>query len=353
MEITSEVLYEKIARAEEIEGHEVIHVAQKMEQLENQVAKLESRLAQKSSQVSLMLAINHQALEAAASGRTIEEMREEVTEPGTKRDTQLYNSFEVRQCILALDHAEERYADLKVAYDQIDVENSPARSIKQTIDALNNNLIGPFSFKEVTALRDYLISDAYRLGRPVMKNIKEVLQKVKAHPDSLFYGEELRIVRQWGQDHERNADIIKRRFGRAFTDPVGYIDPRFDLMLSKDHKKQLLEGRVLLAQGYQHAVFARPDFLNIPEDWVIGNTGQQFHVGEDWWHTDPSGHWWCGRNFQRLTAHELMNHLETALGELRLLYIHFSKETNDEQAETKPAPGTNHSGKTKERLERL
>ena len=154
-----------------------------------------------------------------------------------------------------------------------------------------------------------------------MKNIKEVLQKVKAHPNSLFYGEELRIVRQWGQDHERNADIIKRRFGRAFTDPVGYMDPRFDLMLTKEHKKQLLNGRVLLAQGYQHAVFARPDFLKIPEDWVIGNTGQQFHVGEDWWHTDPSGRWWCGSNFQRLTAHELMTRLETALGELRLLFI--------------------------------
>lgn len=343
----------RAARGDVLSREELILIAQHIESMQRAIIDLSAKTQRLEAKAGVLTGMNTLALAAAGQARTVDEIAEEVLAEGTNKNSQLYNAFEIRQFVYALRHADERYADLKVAYDQIDVESSPARSIKQTIDALNNNQIGPFSFKEVTALREYLLSDAYCLGRPVMKNIKEVLQKVKAHPDSLFYGEELRIVRQWGQDHERNADIIKRRFGRAFTDPVGYMDPRFDLMLTKDHKKQLLDGRVLLAQGYQHAVFARPDFLKIPEDWVIGNTGQQFHVGEDWWHTDPSGRWWCGSNFQRLTAHELMTRLETALGELRLLYIHFSKETNDEQAATESVSGTDCSGKTKERLERL
>lgn len=330
MDITSEVLHAKVARGEEIEAHEVIAVARKMELLENQVAKLESRLAQKSTQVSLMLAINHQALEAAASGRPIEAMREEVTAEGTKRDTQLYNAFEVRQCIYALDHAEERYADLKVAYDQIDVENSPARSVKQTIDALNNNQIGPFSFKEVTALREYLASDAYRLGRPVKKNIREVFDLLKAQPTALFYGEEVRMIRKWGTDHDRNLSVVKMRLGRAFTDPVGYMDKRFDMMLTKETKRQMLDGRVLSAQAYQDAVFARPDFLRVKADWKLHDGKTQFHAGEHFHTRASDGMWWCGTHFNELTGCELMQILETALGELRLLYIHFPDGVTNE-----------------------
>lgn len=329
MDITSEVLHAKVARGEEIEAHEVIAVARKMELLENQVAKLESRLAQKSTQVSLMLAINHQALEAAASGRPIEAMREEVTAEGTKRDTQLYNAFEVRQCIYALDHAEERYADLKVAYDQIDVENSPARTPTQILTDLADNKIGPFSFKEVTALANHF-GDKPALTRPVKKNIREVFDLLKAQPTALFYGEEVRMIRKWGTDHDRNLSVVKMRLGRAFTDPVGYMDKRFDMMLTKETKRQMLDGRVLSAQAYQDAVFARPDFLRVKADWKLHDGKTQFHAGEHFHTRASDGMWWCGTHFNELTGCELMQILETALGELRLLYIHFPDGVTNE-----------------------
>lgn len=137
------------------------------------------------------------------------------------------------------------------------------------------------------------------------------------------------MVRQWGVDHERNANIVKSRLGRAFTDPVGYMDPRFDLMLSKVTKRQLLDGKALTAQAYQHAVFTRPDFLKIPETWTLCDDKTQFHAGEHF-HTNPcDGTWWCGAHFSGLSGYQLMNILETALAELRLLHIHFPGGINN------------------------
>ena len=167
-----------------------------------------------------------------------------------------------------------------------------------------------------------------------MRNsVREVFQLLKAQPNALFYGEEMRAVRKWGTDHDRNLSIVKARLGRAFTDPVGYMDDRFDMMLSKTTKRQLLDGKALLANAYQNAVFTRPDFLKIPEDWKLTDGRTQFHAGP--FHTHPdSGKWWSGTHFTNLTAAELMNTLETALGELRLLYIHFPNGVQNEATES-------------------
>ena len=329
MELIQELRH-KAARGENLTSGELLEVAEALEKLEDELQKTKSRLEQKTTQVSLMLSINHMALESAASGRTIDAMREELLSEGLKRDTHLYNAFEVRQCIYALDHAEERYADLKVAYDQIDVESSPARSVKQIMDAINNNVVGPFSFKEVTAWTEYLREHS-GLNRPMRNNVREIFQLLKAQPHAQFYGQEVKMVREWGTDHDRNLSIVKSRLGRAFTDPVGYMDTRFDLMLSKATKRQLLDGRVLTAQAYQHAVFARPDFLQIKPDWKLHDGKTQFHAGEHFHTRACDGMWWCGTHFNDLTGHQLMNILETALGELRLLYIHFPNGVPNEE----------------------
>lgn len=332
MEITSEILYQRAARGEEVDSNDLREIARQMEKLEDMLTRTKSRLEQKSTHVSLMLNINHMALESAAASRTIEDMREEVMAPGTKRDTQLYNAFEVRQCIYALDHAEERYADLKVAYDQIDVESSPARTLEQVIKDLDEDKIGPFSFKEVRALLDYFRPQTLTLARKPKTNIRELMDTIKAGNEKLFHLEEIRMVRQWGQDHERNADHYKRRFGKAFTDPVGYMDPRFDLMLTKVQKKELLDGRILLAQGYQHGVYCRPEFMDPPETWKLCDGKTQFHAGEHFHTRACDGTWWCGTHFQDLTGPQLMKILETALADLRLLYSHFPLGVTDEES---------------------
>lgn len=329
MEMTIQELRHKAARGENLTAGELLEIVAHMEQLEKDLEHTRSRLEQKSTQVSLMRAVNHLALESAASGRTIADMREEVLTPGTKRDTCLYNSFEVRQCIYALDHAEERYADLKAAYEKIDVENLPTRSVKQVMDVINNNVIGPFSFKEVHAWTEYLRGNAGQ-NRPMRNNVREVFQLLKAQPNALFYAREVEMVREWGTSHDRNLSIVKMRLGRAFTDPVGYMDKRFDMMLTKDTKRQMLDGRVLSAQAYQDAVFARPDFLRVKHDWKLYDGKTQFHAGEHFHTRATDGMWWCGTQFNDLTGHDLMRILETALGELRLLYIHFPNGVTNE-----------------------
>jgi hypothetical protein len=319
----------RVARGDSFSGEELLLVAQHIESINRRCTDYIQKTQQLEAKVGVLEAMNTLAFAAAGQARTIDEITEEVLAEGTNRNSQLYNAFEIRQFVYALQHNDERYNTLKVAYDQIDVETSPARSVKQIMDAINNDVIGPFSFKEVHAWTEYLRNHS-GLNRPMKNNVREVFQLLKAQPHAQFYGQEVKMVREWGTDHDRNLSIVKARLGRAFTDPVGYMDTRFDLMLTRGQKRELLDGRVLLAQGYQHAVFARPDFLQIDKDWAIGNEKTQFHAGEHW-HTDSSGKWWCGSNFARLTARELMTHLETTLGELRLLYIHFPNGVPNEE----------------------
>lgn len=330
MEITSDLLFEKAARGEDIPAHEVIEIARKMEQYEARMSNLERKLDQKVAQVDVLKAMTSATMMAASSTRSIDTLRE-VTKLVASSEAPLFNAFEVRQCICALDTAEESYMNLKVAYDQIDVESSPARTLEQVIKDLDEDKIGPFSFKEVRALLDYFRPKTMTLGRKAKSNIREVLDMVKAGNEKLFHLEEIRMVRQWGQDHERSAEAYKRRFGKAFTDPVGYMDPRFDLMLTKAQKKELLDGRILLAQGYQHGLYTRPDFIDPPETWKLCDGKTQFHAGEHFHTRACDGMWWCGTHFNHLTGSQLMKILETALAELRLLAIHFPNGVTNEE----------------------
>lgn len=330
MEITSDLLFEKAARGEDIPAHEVIEIARKMEQYESRMSNLERKLDQKVAQVDVLKAMTSATMMAAGSSRSIDTLRE-LTKLVASSDAPLFNAFEVRQCICALDTAEESYMNLKVAYDQIDVESSPARTLEQVISDLDSDKIGPFSFKEVRALLDYFRPKTMTLGRKPKVNIRELMDTIKAGNEKLFHLEEIRMVRQWGQDHERNADHYKRRFGKAFTDPVGYMDNRVPVILSTEDKRSLLNARIMYAESFQHGVYRRPEFMDPPETWKLCDGKTQFHAGEHFHTRACDGMWWCGTHFNHLTGPQLMKILETALADLRLLYSHFPLGVTNEE----------------------
>lgn len=326
--MTADELRHKLSYGQTLTDAEMQEVIEAMDTMKNQIQRLTAEKQQLAAKVGVFQGMLDQTMATAASTRSIADIREEVMGEGTKRDTFMYNAFEVRQVLYYLDNRLEDHRYLKESYDNLYAQSTVAVGLTQTLADIDANVVRPFSFQDVSALVE-VHRNAQTLSRPVRKNIREIFQLLKAQPNALFYGEEVLALRKWGTDHDRNLSVVKMRLGRAFTDPVGYMDNRFDLMLTKDTKRQLLDGRVLSAHAYQDAVFSRPDFLRIKADWCIGDEKTQFHAGEHW-HTDSAGKWWCGSNFARLTAKELMIHLETALGELRLLYIHFPNGVTNE-----------------------
>lgn len=306
----------------------MLEAAEAIESLMDQNDSLVLKVQQQGTQIDVLKGMVTLSIQAAGSSRTIDEIREQCMDLHQVQ-LPLFNAFEIRQCIVALDISESRHATLQVAYDQIDVSDS-ARSVKQIVDALNNNLVGPFSFKEVTSLREYFTGQDYRLGRPAKTNIKEILDLIK-NGTPTFYAEEVRMVRQWGQDHERNAESIKRRFGRAFTDPAGFMDNELSIFLPAATKKAMLENNLLNPVAFQRGLFFRPDALIMRDDWRLCDGKTQFHAGK-LFHTDPTtGLWGSGYMPKGLTAAKLTEFLEVSLAELRLLYAHFPEGINEPQ----------------------
>lgn len=331
MELIQELRH-KAARGENLTSGGLLEVAEALEGLQRRNHQLVEEGHKLRVQIGVLQELNATAYTASASSRSIDHIREDVTSEDIKAGSYLYNAYEVRQIIKAHDNRLEEHSCLKNAYEDLHRESTLVVGLAQTIADVDAGNVRPFAFQDVAALVQSM-RDKTMLGRPMRNNVREVFQLLKAQPNALFYGSELKMVREWGTDHDRNLSIVKSRLGRAFTDPVGYMDTRFDLMLSKATKRQLLDGRVLTAQAYQHAVFARPDFLQIKPDWKLHDGKTQFHAGEHFHTRACDGMWWCGTHFNDLTGHQLMNILETALGELRLLYIHFPNGvTNEEPA---------------------
>lgn len=328
--MTAEELALRAARGETLTPDEMTELSKAMMADRRRIEALTTEVNQLKAKTSLLKGMVDQVFETSQSSRCIDTMREEVTSEGAKRDSYLYNAFEVRQLIYTYDNLRADHRALNEVYAKLSAHGNAAIGLQMLTRDIDSGNVHPFSFQDVAALLDvHRNAVVASLTRPVKKNVREVFQLLKAHPDAHFYGEEVRMVRQWGVDHERNANIVKSRLGRAFTDPVGYMDPRFDLMLSKVTKRQLLDGKALTAQAYQHAVFTRPDFLKIPETWTLCDDKTQFHAGEHF-HTNPcDGTWWCGAHFSGLSGYQLMNILETALAELRLLHIHFPGGINN------------------------
>lgn len=316
----TEELRHKAARDENLTSGDILEVAEALEDAFSKAHDLNEENARLRARVKILEKMADVTLQAASSSRTIDEMREQSKDVSVI-DAPVFNAFEVRQIINTLDLAWSRFDLLKVAHDKLHTQATAAAGLDKLLSDIDAGEVRPFSYTDVLHL-----VQAYRggnnLSRPVRNNVREVLQLLKAQPDAHFYGREVQMVRQWGSDHDRNLSIVKAKLGRAFTDPVGYMDTRSDVMLTKAQKRQLLDGRLLASHGFQHAVFARPDFLKIPDTWRIGGKGTQFHAGPHF-HTDNSGLWWCAQHFGAMTAADLMTFLETTLGELRLLYIHF------------------------------
>jgi len=324
-------LRHRAARGENLTSGELLEIAERWEDLERREKGLLERIEKQNAKLEILKGMTHQAFEAASQSRTIDQMREQSKHVAAS-DSPIFNSFEVAQVVYAFDIAEARYENLQKQHQKLGEWCNKEMTVAEVLADVDSGNVHPFSFQAVAALVQSM-RDKTMLGRPMRNNVREVFQLLKAQPNALFYGPELKMVREWGTDHDRNLSIVKSRLGRAFTDPVGYMDTRFDLMLSKATKRQLLDGRVLTAQAYQHAVFARPDFLQIKPDWKLHDGKTQFHAGEHFHTRACDGMWWCGTHFNDLTGYQLMNILETALGELRLLYIHFPNGvTNEEPA---------------------
>ena len=321
-------LRNRAARGETLTPNEMEILADHLEALDDQIVRLESKVAQRGVTISLMEQMNKLLLISSSKTRTIDEIRKEVNE-GPDRDKSLYNAFEVRQIVYAFDHSEQQRMALVKTHETLLQHGTVAAGLQKTIDDIDAGVVRPFSFQDVAALLAAHRSST-SLGRSMRTNVREIFQLLKAQPNALFHGHEVALVRKWGTDHDRNCSMVKARLGRAFTDPVGYMDPRFDMMLSKVTKRQLLDGQVINQQSYQHAVFARPDFLKTPEDWVLCDGKTQFHAGE-YFHTRAcDGMWWSGQHFSELTGPQLMKILEETLADLRLLYIHYPNGVNNE-----------------------
>lgn len=322
-------LRNRAARGDTLSPTEVMDLSNHLETLEDKLTRLENRLSQKATTITLMEQMNEKLLQTASNSRTIEEIREEVFQAGANRDSHLYNAFEVRQLVHAFDHSEQQRAALAKTHDALLMHGTVAVGLEKTIKDIDAGVVRPYAFQDVSALLGAHRAST-QLGRPIRKSLREVFDLLKAQPDALFHGQEVALVRKWGSDHDRNCSIVKTRLGRAFTDPVGYLDPKVDMMLSKATKRQLLDGKVINQQSFQHAVFARPSFLTIDKDWTLCDGRTQFHAG-DYFHTvTDSGKWWCGQHFSDLSGYELMQILETALGELRLLYVHYPNGVSNE-----------------------
>lgn len=349
MQLAEELRY-LAERGENPTSGDLLAIAEALEELERSVDHQKNETAKVVARMKILEKMLEVTLKASSSSRTIDEMREQ-SKKICATDSPIFNAFEVRQLINTLDLSWSRFDLLKDAHNKLQAQTTAAMGLDQLLKEVDSGEARPFSYTDVLHL-----VQVYRAGnnlsRPMRNNVREVLQLLKAQPDAHFYGREVQMVRQWGSDHDRNLSIVKTRLGRAFTDPVGYMDTRSDLMLTKAQKRQLLDGRILAAQGFQHAVFARPDFLKIPDTWRIGHEGTQFHAGEHF-HTDDLGRWWCGTQLQNMTAFEFMNFLETTLGELRLLYIHFPNGVTDETKQDPSTNGTDGTHQTRQRLERL
>lgn len=332
MELTIQEIRHKAARGENLTMGELLDIAETLENYDREIERLTRMSEQRGAQVAVLKEMNTIAFNAAAAARTIDEMRE-CSKEVCSTTGQLFNAFEVRQVINAYDISERQRAALAKTHDQLMSQSITAIGVEQLISDVNKANVHPFSYQDVAALVEMYRSTS-SLTRPMRNNVREVFQLLKAQPNALFHGQEVKMVREWGANHDRNLSIVKARLGRAFTDPVGYMDTRFDMMLSKTTKRQLLDGKALLANAYQNAVFTRPDFLKIPEDWKLLDGRTQFHAGEHFHTRATDGLWWCGTHFNDMTGHQLMNILETALGELRLLYIHFPNGVQNEATES-------------------
>ena len=279
--ITTAYLRSVAQQDRKLEAQYILEIADFIDSMERRAKHLIEKVQQLEAKVAVLTGMNTLAFAAAGSARKIEEIAEEVKSEGTNKNSQLYNAFEVRQLIYAYEHALESGRDWKEAYDK------------------------------------------GKLERPVKNNIKEVFDAIKAGSEQHFYLSEIRLVRTWGQDHERNADHYKRRFGKAFTDPVGYMDENISSILPTEEKKELRAKNVIASGAFPHGVYRRPTFLHIPDDWKICDGDTQFHAGEHFHTRQSSGLWWCGTLFQDLSAAQLALILETTLAELRLLYSHY------------------------------
>lgn len=327
--MTADELRHKLSYGQTLTDAEMQEVIEAMDTMKNQIQRLTAEKQQLAAKVGVFQGMLDQTMATAALTRSIADIREEVMGEGTKRDTFMYNAFEVRQVLYYLDNRLEDHNYLKEAYDNLYAQSTVAVGLTQTLEDIDANVVRPFSFQDVEALVE-VHRNVQTLSRPVRKNIREIFQLLKAQPNALFYGEEVRALRKWGTDHDRNLSVVKSRLGRAFTDPVGYMDPHFDMMLSKVTKRALLDRKALSANAFSNAVFARPDFLKVPENWKLFDGKTQFHAGEHFHTRACDGLWWCGTHFNDLTGSELMNILETTLAELRLLYIHFPNGVTNE-----------------------
>lgn len=310
MTITVQELREMAARGENLTAGEILEVA---EQLEQQ-AVYGKTLAARNSILNNMV---KETLDVAASSKTIETISYELQD--TTRNP-MYNAFEMRQFVHAFEMQETRIKRMAATIAMVDSISKQKTSAQDIIGEIQRGADRVFSTWEVVNLLTYLRKSG--LTRTPKKNVKEVFDLLKAGNEELYYASEIYMIRQWGQDHERNTDTIKRRFGKAFSEPYAYSENGLSFILTASQKKDMLKRGVIQANSYQDALYFRPDCCDIPEGWRP--KGPQLHAGPHF-HTDDKGLWWCGVRLADLSGRDLAQFLETTLAELRLLYITFPK----------------------------
>ena len=312
---TTELRY-MAARGENLTAGQLLEIADLLDEQDR-------RLQQRGAQVKLLKGIAENAIIVSGKSRTIAEIEAELP------DADLFNAFEMRQVIKAFQVSEARLEQVKQTLKEHDtamLSNAPLESILKDIDEENIRL---FSFVEVRRVLDHFRTSKIKLSRPIRNNIKEVFDLLKTDAP-LYHAAEVKMLRQWGGDMERNLTLVKRRFAQAFNTPVAYMEPGVPTILTKEVKKQLLSNCVIRPNTYAQGLFSRPDFLDVPLSFCMPTKGQ-FHAG-DHFHTNTQGLWWCGYKFDNMTTSDLIETLEITLAELRLLYIHFGKDHETSKA---------------------
>lgn len=312
MELTPEEIRHKAARGENLTADEMLELA-------NCLEAHKDRAVVQAATIKLLNSAVEGIRKLTLGCRTSTEI-----EVALEKGEVIFTSSEMKFMLKAYQDAEKSH---RKAYGLLqDYQESIARDapLEGILKDLNEGNVRLFSFKELRKVVEHFRTPTMKLGRPPREGLKQVLDLLH-QDDQLFYAQEVRLVRKWGSDQESLCNKFKRRFGQAFTDPTAYWDPDFRNALEVEHKKALVKSGSLKESVYPKPLYVRPNFLEVDPNWSFPK-GAQFHAGKHF-HTNPStGKWWSGTHFENLTAAELVEMLETTLGELRLLYTHFRED---------------------------
>lgn len=312
---TANDLYNRCLRGENIPTNELLEITEQWKARETKLFNLEVEVSKLRNKSTLLGKLLGDAVKIAESGRSIDEIRGALEE---EHAAPLFNAYEMRSILHALDEKEQ----VLLQKDKINRElaaERPALTPEQMLEAIEEDIIIRFTFVEVRQLVEHLKVNP---GRPIRRNLKGIKDLIKSKRHAVFHKEEMLLLKQWGEQCERDTARVKGLLGRIFLIPAAYADPNFDTVLKPEVKKSMLQSG-MPQSSFQQSLYPRLEAFSFPSTWKVCDGKTQFHAGDHFHTRTDTGLWWCGRTLNELPTHQLVHILEQTLADLRLLRLQY------------------------------